>query len=73
MMSAYADVELAVTSMRLGAFDFFEKPFDPTHLLNRIQTVIAAATDAETLCQEARQHAALMNLLTERGKNRCCR
>jgi len=34
MMTAYADVEAAVTAMKKGAYDFFTKPFDENELLN---------------------------------------
>lgn len=68
MMSAYADVELAVRAMRLGAFDFFEKPFDVDKLLHRIRCLMSAGIDAEEARREARQHAALVDLLTTREK-----
>ncbi len=68
MISAYADVELAVTAMRLGAFDFFEKPFEPNKLLYRIHCLMTAATHAEATRREARRHAALVDLLTAREK-----
>jgi len=34
MMTAYADVEAAVTAMKKGAYDFITKPFDENELLN---------------------------------------
>ncbi len=41
VMSGYADVPTAVRSMRSGAVDFVEKPFDEQMLLERLQLSIA--------------------------------
>ena len=35
-LSGYADVPTAVRAMRLGAFDFLEKPFNVQHLIERV-------------------------------------
>ncbi|WP_293628112.1 response regulator [Salinisphaera sp.] len=68
MMSAYGDIEHAVAAMRLGAVDFVEKPFSPEAMLRRVQQ-LSKATDADDLAlREARQHAALIELLTPREK-----
>ena len=68
MMSAYGDIEHAVAAMRLGAVDFVEKPFSPEMMLKRIQQ-LSKSTDADDLAlREARQHAALIELLTPREK-----
>jgi len=40
MMTAYADVDLAVDAMRLGADDFIKKPFDMDELLIRIDEIL---------------------------------
>jgi RNA polymerase sigma factor (sigma-70 family) len=40
VMTAYADVPLAVESMRRGAFDFIEKPFSASLLLERVQAAV---------------------------------
>jgi FixJ family two-component response regulator len=32
LITGHGDVPMAVEAMRLGAFDFLEKPFDPDHL-----------------------------------------
>lgn len=68
MMSAYGDVEHAVSAMRLGAVDFVEKPFDPQQLLRRVSNLLAADADAEASQRDARQHAALIETLTPREK-----
>jgi len=45
VISGHADVPIAVRSMKLGAFEFVEKPFRNQFLLDRIQQAIAR--DAE--------------------------
>ena len=34
IISGHANVEMAVSSLKLGAFEFIEKPFDQVRLLN---------------------------------------
>ena len=41
MMTAYADVEAAVTAMKKGAYDFITKPFDENELLNAAKKAFA--------------------------------
>lgn len=37
LITAHGDVQMAVEAMRLGAYDFIEKPFDPERLLDVVQ------------------------------------
>ena len=41
MMTAYATVDTAVTAMKLGAFDYLVKPFDPEELSLLMQKMVA--------------------------------
>jgi len=41
LMSGHADVAMAVRAMKLGALDFFEKPFNDQQLLDSLQAAIA--------------------------------
>ncbi len=40
LMTAYATVETAVQALRLGAFDYIQKPFDLEHLKHRVRTAL---------------------------------
>src|SRR5512134_3479931 len=40
LMTAYATVETALQALRLGAFDYIQKPFDIDHLKHRVQTAL---------------------------------
>ena len=41
-LTGHGDVPLAVATLKKGAFDFFEKPFDDNALVNRIREALAA-------------------------------
>lgn len=51
LITGHADVQLAVTAMREGAYDFLEKPFNAQHLAD----VAARALDRRRLVLENRQ------------------
>ncbi|RJE71247.1 sigma-54-dependent Fis family transcriptional regulator [Pseudoalteromonas sp. MSK9-3] len=48
LMTAWANIELAVKGLQLGAKDFIEKPWRKEKLLSQVSTHIAAANQAET-------------------------
>jgi two-component system response regulator FixJ len=53
LITAVADIELAVSAIKKGAFDFIEKPFDECRLLTGIHNAVAlqrqqASENAET-------------------------
>lgn len=48
MMTAYGDVEVAVRAMKLGAYDYINKPF----MLDEIRLVIQKALETHSLKQE---------------------
>ncbi len=56
MITGHGDVPMAVEAMRLGAFDFLEKPFDP----ERMTEIARKACDARRATLE---HRALRNEL----------
>jgi FixJ family two-component response regulator len=47
-LTGYADVSSAVKAMRLGAFDFLEKPFNIQHLIERVQDALALSAQRAT-------------------------
>jgi two-component system response regulator FixJ len=40
LITAHGDVEMAVSAIKCGAFDFIEKPFEPTRLLVSIRNAL---------------------------------
>ncbi len=44
-LTGHADVTTAVRAMRLGAFDFIEKPFNVQQLIERVNQAVRLATD----------------------------
>lgn len=47
MITGHADVQMAVTAMRRGAFDFIEKPFRDQVLLNSINEALVASSRSQ--------------------------
>ncbi|MDQ2696692.1 MAG: response regulator [Pseudomonadota bacterium] len=45
VLSGHANVRMAVEALRLGAQDFFEKPFDLNRLLSRVRQVLSAEAE----------------------------
>ena len=68
LIAAYAEVSMGVEALRTGAFDFFEKPYSPQTLLERIQE--ALRQDARFRAQQAQRErvAALRTGLSDRER-----
>ena len=62
MITAHADVEMAVGAMHAGVLDFIEKPFNRQTLLDRIHQAIDK--DAHQLREEARRAEVAARLAT---------
>ena len=45
-LTGHGDVPMAVDSLKRGAFDFFEKPFNDNDLMDRVQQALAASRAA---------------------------
>jgi two-component system response regulator FixJ len=68
ILTGHADVEVAVTAFRTGAFDFLEKPFSDTTYLAMIQQAINhSRRDLET-AEECRAIARRAAILTKRER-----
>jgi two-component system response regulator DctR len=45
-LTGHGDVPMAVDTLKRGAFDFFEKPFNDNQLMDRVQEALAVSRDA---------------------------
>jgi two-component system response regulator DctR len=58
-LTGHGDVPMAVDTLKRGAFDFFEKPFNDNKLMDRVQEALAASRQAGEM---AAVHARLATL-----------
>lgn len=47
-LTGHGDVPMAVESLKSGAFDFFEKPFNDNKLMDRVQQALSVSRTART-------------------------
>ncbi len=69
MMTAYAEVPMAVRALRSGAFDFVQKPFDGQVLLDRVREAVEADQRTRESRQATAEIAARLEQLTERQRS----
>ena len=50
-LTGHGDVPMAVDSLKRGAFDFFEKPFNDNQLMDRVDQALAASRAAASAAQ----------------------
>jgi two-component system response regulator DctR len=60
-LTGHGDVPMAVDTLKRGAFDFFEKPFNDNALMDRVQQGLAGSREAGAM---ALVHARLATLTT---------
>ncbi len=60
-LTGHGDVPMAVDTLKRGAFDFFEKPFNDNKLMDRVQEALAASRQAGA---KAQVHTRLAGLST---------
>jgi two-component system response regulator DctR len=58
-LTGHGDVPMAVDSLKRGAFDFFEKPFNDNQLIDRVEQAMAASRSAHA---SAEVHVRLASL-----------
>ena len=56
LITAYADVNLAVRGLKSGAADFITKPWDNNELVRKLKDVLDAAREVVTLDEVEAQH-----------------
>lgn len=65
-ITGHGDVPMAVTSMKKGAMDFIQKPFDETALVTLIKRMLELAKTSFAAAQASASREALLNKLTSR-------
>jgi FixJ family two-component response regulator len=68
MMTAYAEVPMAVRALRNGAFDFVQKPFDGEILLDRVRQAVEADRKERSERAEAIEARSRLAQLTPRQR-----
>lgn len=57
IMTGYAEIQTAVSAIKLGAFDFLEKPINPSILAQKIEVALQQKHQEKTPHKKARQQA----------------
>jgi hypothetical protein len=65
-ITGHGDVPMAVETMKKGAMDFIQKPFNEAHLLSMVERMLDTARDSFADLQQAANREALMAKLTLR-------
>jgi FixJ family two-component response regulator len=65
-ITGHGDVPMAVNTMKKGAMDFIQKPFDEAALVNVVERMLTHAREAFTEHQQSASRDALMSKLTGR-------
>lgn len=68
MLTAHADVPAAVRSLKAGAVDFLEKPYQPEHLLAQVRHAMDIDTERRRWEADAERRNALLERLTPRER-----
>lgn len=65
-LTAHGDIDMAVQSMRDGAFDFLQKPVDPPRLITAVARAVKKSCGHETIGYPPQEALSRYQLLTSR-------
>ena len=68
LITGHGDIDMAVAAIKFGAFDFIEKPFDESRLLESIRNASSDASSRQRTAAELIEMRARMESLTERQR-----
>ena len=68
LITGHGDIDMAVAAIKLGAFDFIEKPFDESRLLKSIHNAASNASSRQRTAVELSEIRTRLENLTERQR-----
>jgi two-component system, LuxR family, response regulator FixJ len=68
LITGHGDVDMAVTAIKHGAFDFIEKPFDEARLLASIRRAVKQGRQREVIATELEELQSRFNTLSARQR-----
>ena len=68
LITGRGDIDMAVAAMKLGAFDFMEKPYDEARLLASIEKAVTKRSDSQTDSPEVQALREKFDSLTPRQR-----
>ena len=68
LITGHGDIDMAVAAIKIGAFDFIEKPFDENRLLASIRDAVERGRKQTSDAEELEQLQARFNLLSLRQR-----
>ena len=71
LITGHGDIKLAVKSLKLGATDFLEKPFNPNDLVDQVK-VLASQRQAVIESYKGLETSSLKEMTDDFEKNRIC-
>ena len=68
LITGHGDIDMAVAAIKLGAFDFIEKPFDESRLLKSIRNATSDASSKQRTAADLAEMRTRLDSLTERQR-----
>lgn len=68
LITGHGDIEMAVSALKRGAFDFIEKPFDDARLYDSVATALSVCRDAKSKQAEVETLRCRIGELSERQR-----